>query len=123
MIELTEVWKDISGFEGLYQISNLGRVKSLGRTRIRSGSCKVPRSTIRWNYKSKILKPIKMNGYIKVNLHSLGSDQHQFLISHLVANAFILPKYTRITRICYKDNDYSNCSVDNLIVQYIPDDN
>ena len=28
---MEEIWKDIIGFEGLYQISNLGRVKSLGR--------------------------------------------------------------------------------------------
>lgn len=31
MSEIEEVWKDIPGYEGLYQISNLGRVKSLPR--------------------------------------------------------------------------------------------
>ena len=123
MIALTEVWKDIPGFENLYQISNLGRVKSLGRTRVRSGSCKVPKSTIIWNYKSKILKPIKMNGYMKVNLHSLGSSQYQFLISHLVANAFIVPPDKQINKVWYKDKDPSNCSADNLIVQYTTNDN
>ena len=29
---MEEVWKDIKGYEGLYQVSNLGRVKSLERT-------------------------------------------------------------------------------------------
>lgn len=31
MQSITEIWKDIQGYEGLYQVSNLGRVKSLGR--------------------------------------------------------------------------------------------
>ena len=31
-METQEIWKDIQGYEGLYQISNLGRVKSLKRT-------------------------------------------------------------------------------------------
>lgn len=43
-MEETEVWKDIEGYEGLYQISNFGRVKSLNYKR--SG-------------KEEILKPIK----------------------------------------------------------------
>ena len=31
MSEINEIWKDIEGYEGLYQVSTLGRVKSLGR--------------------------------------------------------------------------------------------
>ena len=31
---MTEIWKDIEGYNGIYQISNLGRVKSLGNTNI-----------------------------------------------------------------------------------------
>ena len=30
---MTEIWKDIEGYNGIYQISNLGRVKSLGNTK------------------------------------------------------------------------------------------
>ena len=43
---MTEIWKDIEGYNGIYQISNLGRVKSLGNTK---------------NKKDKIIKPIKNN--------------------------------------------------------------
>lgn len=118
---MEEVWKPITGYEGLYEISNLGRVKSLGRVRKRKGSCKVPATTEYWNYKPRILKPIKMHNYLKVNLHGQGDSQCQFLLSHLVANAFILPPNTRATIIKYKDNDYTNCSADNLDVKYVYD--
>ena len=43
-----EIWKDIEGYEGLYQVSNLGKVKSLER--------KVKRSNHTINVKEKILK-------------------------------------------------------------------
>ena len=43
-----EIWKDIKGFEGLYRVSNLGRVKSLKRS---------------YRLKEKILKPLITKGY------------------------------------------------------------
>lgn len=46
----TEVWKDIKGYEGLYQVSNMGRVKSLERIIIRKNGSKMP-------VKERILKP------------------------------------------------------------------
>ena len=53
-MEIKEVWKDIRGYEGLYQVSNLGRVKSLNYKR---------------TGKERILKITKdRNGYYLVNL-------------------------------------------------------
>ena len=52
-----EIWKDIFNYEGLYQVSNLGRVKSLSK-------CKG------WyNSKEKILRPRIKNGYYSVVLY------------------------------------------------------
>ena len=49
---MTEIWKDIEGYNGIYQISNLGRVKSLGNIK---------------NKKDKIIKPVKNNkGYLRI---------------------------------------------------------
>ena len=48
-----EIWKDIKGFEGLYRVSNLGRVKSLKRP---------------YRLKEKILKPLITKGYYQVEL-------------------------------------------------------
>jgi hypothetical protein len=75
-----EIWKDINGFEGYYQISNLGRIKSLPRIM----------SNGHTNYlsKEKILKPIAVGDYLGVQLIS-NKSKRKFYIHRLVANAFI----------------------------------
>lgn len=69
-----EIWKDIAGYEGLYQVSSLGKVKSLNYRRTE---------------KEKILKPVKnRKGYLIVNLHK-NHKQKIFAVHRLVATAFI----------------------------------
>lgn len=76
-----EIWKDIKGFEGIYQVSNLGRIKSF-------------RSNKNYFYKDKkkfkILRgTIMNNGYRIVTLVSM-TGKHSFCLVHrLVAEAFI----------------------------------
>ncbi len=73
-MEIKEEWKDIEGYEGLYQISNYGRVKSLNYKR---------------TGKERILKPTKdSNGYFTVNLRINGTTK-SFKTHRLVAKAFI----------------------------------
>ena len=74
---MKEIWKDIKGYEGLYQVSNLGRVKSLER--YDSYNRKVD---------EKILKTKENLGYIYVNLHKNGI-QKGYKVHRLVAEAFI----------------------------------
>lgn len=70
----TEQWKDIEGYEGLYQVSNEGRVKSLN---------------YRQTKQEKILKAFKNNnGYLLVGLCKNGKPIHK-LVHRLVAEAFI----------------------------------
>ena len=78
---MIEVWKDIAGFEGLYQVSTLGNVKSLGRMRLSKNESfsKV---------KERILKPALRKGYLKVVLCKDGK-RNDYDIQQLVANAFI----------------------------------
>lgn len=72
-----EVWKDIEGFEGAYQISDLGRVKSLSRFAI--DRC----------VKERIIKPYRNNGgYLTCVLCAEGVP-HPRLIHRLVGSAFI----------------------------------
>ena len=74
-----EIWKDIEGFEGYYQISNFGRVKSLSRIVIDS----------KRNIKEKILKVrITKYGYINITI-SFNRKQYSFIIHRLVAHYFI----------------------------------
>lgn len=77
-----EIWKDIKGFEGLYQISNLGRVRSLDRL-VRSGHGSFKLS------KGKIRKPsIDRYGYYRIDLWKAQKASY-ITIHRLVAEAFI----------------------------------
>ena len=88
-----EIWKDISGYEGLYQVSNLARVKSLKFGRILKTHCQ--------------------HNILMVNLKK-DSKNRLFNLSKLVAFAF-LPNINNDYFLKYKDNDYTNCRVNNLL--------
>ena len=93
-----EIWKDIPEYEGLYQVSNMGRVKSLKYNR--SG-------------KEKILKFGKTkNGYLYVNLYKDGKVKH-YDIHRLVASTFI-PNPDNLSEVNHKDENKENNHVDNL---------
>ena len=90
-----EVWKDVFGYEGLYQVSNLGRVKSL-----KYG-------------KERILKPLKDGGgYIFVHLCKNG-ERKMYKIHRLVAFTF-LTNPQNLSDVNHKDEDKTNNSVQNL---------
>lgn len=76
-----EEWKDISGYEGLYQVSNFGRVKSLER-KVINGSVSKRLS------KEKFLKLSKItNGYLQVNLSKQNRVEKK-LVHRLVMETF-----------------------------------
>lgn len=88
---MIEVWSDVLGYEGLYEVSNFGRVRRNG----------------------KILKPAMMrNGYLRVDLYKNGIAKHSAL-HRLVALAF-LPNPDNLPYINHKDEDKTNNSIDNL---------
>ena len=101
---MQEIWKDIDEYIGYYQVSNLGRVKSLDRItsegRFRKG---------------KILKPtICANGYYVVELCKNGSGK-QYRVNILVAKAFIVnDDPINKTQVGHKDETKTNNRVDNL---------
>ena len=93
-----EVWRDIEGYEGKYQVSNKGRVKSLNYHR--SG-------------KEVILKQCKSkDGYLKVCLFKNGKET-TFSVHRIVALAFI-NNYNNCPEINHKDEDKTNNCVENL---------
>lgn len=75
-----EIWKDIKGFEGLYQVSNLGRVKSLERFRKGANGSLV-------TVKEKILKPLIDKGYYQVCLSKQSIVKH-YMVHRLVWETF-----------------------------------
>ena len=93
-----EEWRDITGYEGKYQVSNLGRVKSLNYRR---------------TGKDKVLKQLKNpQGYLAATLYRDGKSK-KFLIHRLVAQAF-LPNLDELPEINHKDENKKNNCVDNL---------
>ena len=81
---MEEIWKDIKEYEGLYQVSNLGRIKSLDRI-IKSGISNS--GYIKIN--GKILKKkLGKNGYLSIQLWKEGKGKW-FMVHRLIAIAFI----------------------------------
>jgi hypothetical protein len=99
-----EEWRDIAGYEGLYQVSNLGRVRSLDRV----VECV---DSIR-RYKGRILKQCrKQNGYMEVVVKRQ-CEQH-FLVHRLVAQTFI-PNPNGYPTVNHLDENKENNKADNL---------
>jgi hypothetical protein len=98
---MEEVWKDIAGYEGLYQVSNIGRVKSLPKM-----------CGVRYN-EERILKPCAdKDGYLSVTLSNNYKMKH-FKVHRLVAEAF-LENEENLPIINHKDLCVTNNCVDNL---------
>lgn len=101
---MVEFWKDIEGFEGYYQISSLGRIKSLERIVIRAGKP--------MHIKSRILKPYINGGYHQFLLRKNGKSFDAWAHRE-VAKAFI-PNPNNLPCVNHKDENPSNNCVDNL---------
>lgn len=101
-----EEWRDVVGYEGLYQVSNLGRVKSL--TKLVRYKGKKPRV-----YYEKIIKNYKTSsGYRFVFLYR-DTKSAQIYVHRLVAKAF-LQNLDNLCDINHIDGCKTNNSVDNL---------
>jgi hypothetical protein len=100
---MEELWKDIQGYEGLYQVSNTGRVRSLDKTRAIGKNKRI--------IKGRILK-IKQANYCHIQLVKNGQNFHA-LVHRLVATAFI-PNSEGKKTVNHKDCNKHNNRVENL---------
>jgi hypothetical protein len=105
-----ERWADIPGYEGAYQISNYGRIRSLDRTRI-VNNCHGGR-TARTD-KGHLMSPNNNgNGYLQIRLRNDGKKEVRY-IHRLVAEAFC-QKVDGCDEVNHKDHNKSNNQSDNL---------
>lgn len=103
-----EVWKDVVGYEGYYQVSSLGRVKGVDRI-IKAKF--INHETQKVN--GKILKPFtNKHGYVRVSL-TINQKVNKFSVHRLVAQAFI-PNPENKPQVNHKDEKRDNNNVDNL---------
>lgn len=93
----SEVWRDVSGYEGIYQVSNLGQVYSVPRRGSRGGLMKTPPNR---------------HGYPEVNLTRRGA-QRVHMVHVLVAAAFIGPRPSELI-IRHLNGNPANNNVANL---------
>lgn len=102
---MEEIFKDIKDYEGLYQVSNLGRVKSIEHY--------VNSNLGQRLVKERLLSKAKdKKGYYRVTLWKDNKDKH-YLVHRLVAETFI-PNPENLPTVNHKDENPSNNCVDNL---------
>lgn len=105
-----EIWKDIPGYEGMYQASNSGKIKSVSRrAKHHLGGTRFVRE--------RILKPSNAGGYRNVVLSKDG-EKKTFGVHQLVAMAFLEHEPNRAAGLVvdHIDNDASNNNLSNLQV-------
>jgi hypothetical protein len=95
---MEEIWKDIPGYEGLYQVSNTGKIKSFSKFSPPSG---------------RILKTSVSRGYVWVRLFNKDKKYKNHTIHRLVANAFV-PNPNNYKEVNHKDENKQNNNADNL---------
>lgn len=100
---MEEIWKDVVGYEGLYQISNLGRI--VGCERKISNNHILPR-------KLKSLKR-KKTGYYGTSIVNSKGESKNVLVHRLVAMAFI-PNPHKYPQVDHIDGNKANNNVENL---------
>lgn len=97
-----EIWKDVEGYEGLYQVNQFGEVKSLPK-----------QIGLGYMTKEKILKQrLQNSGYLTVSLSKDGKRLNK-TVHRLVAKAFI-PNPEGLPEIDHIDGDKTNNVVENL---------
>lgn len=93
-----EIWKDIPGYDGKYQVSNLGNVRSFKQSKL-----------------GKLLKPYENHhGYLKICLHTKNKKQYRFVHRLVAENFLTIPESDCNYEINHKDTDKKNNCVENL---------
>ena len=99
-----EKWKDIKDYEGRYQISNLGRCKSLRRMNWNGVGY--------WESPELILKPLSTRGYHMYILRK--NSTHKAMSVHQLVGKYFIPNPNNLPEINHIDRNKHNNKVSNL---------
>lgn len=78
-----ETWKDVPGYVGLYQVSDLGRIRSLGR------ECNSKNNSKQKKKERILIQEVTIHGYCRVRLFDANGDAKHYAVHRLVMNAFV----------------------------------
>lgn len=78
-----ETWKDVLGYAGLYQVSDFGRIRSLGR------ECNSKNGSKQRKKERILTQEITVHGYCRVRLFDAEGNAKHFAVHRLVINAFV----------------------------------
>lgn len=104
-MEEKEIWKPVVGYEGYYEVSSFGNIRSIDREVLYSNG-------IKHHYNGKILTKMNIRGYDRVILSRDNKFKHP-QIHRLVAQAFI-PNPKNLPQVNHKNEDKGDNRVDNL---------
>lgn len=106
-VNIMETWKDIKGFEGMYQVSNFGNVRSLDRcVQFKDGRVA--------HYRGKPMKTrITADGYVQVQICRDCNSVKTVKVHRLVAEAFV-PNPDGMKEVNHIDEDKTNNRAENL---------
>lgn len=80
---MKETWKSIRGYEGLYEVSDLGRVRSLGRAvNSKNGSTQHKRVRV-------LTQEVTIHGYCRVRLYDKNGDSKHYAVHRVVLETFV----------------------------------
>ena len=103
---MKEEWRDIDGFEGLYQVSNLGRVKRIAHCSNYKGN------TLRFLPERIKEQSVDKSGYKTVSLYS--ENKMKLCKVHVLVGKAFIPNIENLPQINHKDENKSNNCVSNL---------
>ena len=105
-----EIWKPVKGWEGYYEISNMGRARSVTRQAdvyVRGNL------QVRTHHGKMLSLPVGKNGYVCLSFTAPGGIREYKLVHQLVAEHF-LPEKNPGDEVCHKDGNRTNNTVSNL---------
>lgn len=104
-----EIWKDIPGYEGRYQVSNKGRVKRLTEIIMRHG--KYGLVPVLWTERE--IRTVKKHE-VTVDLYDQNRNAKRFSVSRLVLEIFVGPCPDGMECCHFPDQNVDNCNLENL---------
>lgn len=101
-----EIWRPVKGYEGVYEVSNLGRVKGVERF------CRGRHDGLKPVHEKILTTDVSNCGYLRVRLYLYGKSKRLY-VHRIVAEAFI-PNPDGLPQVNHKDENKKNNSVNNL---------